>query len=100
MSDALQDAAARRPGTTAGPSLWKLSILAGVVAVVLGPMYLNHRAETKQDALIAGIEADAAKSARLADAKSQEEAAAEAERQAEREAELKAAGGRRSRRPG
>ena len=90
MSDALQDAAARRPGTTAGPSLWKLSILAGVVAVVLGPMYLNHRAETKQDALIAGIEADAAKSARLADAKSQEEAAAEAERQAEREAELKA----------
>ena len=88
MSDALQDAAARRPGTTAGPSLWKLSILAGVVAVVAGPMYLNHRAETKQDALIAGIEADAAKSARLADAKAQEEAAAEEERRAERDAEL------------
>ena len=90
MSDALQDAAARRPGATAGPSLWKLSILAGVVAVVAGPMYLNHRAETQQDTLIAGIEADAAKSARLADAKAQEEAAAEAERRAEREAELKA----------
>ena len=89
MSDALQDAAARRPGTTAGPSLWKLSILAAVVAFVLGPMYLNHRAETKQDALIAGIEADAAKSARLADAKAKEEAAAEEERQAERDAELK-----------
>ena len=89
MSDALQDAAARRPGTTAGPSLWKLSILAAVVAFVLGPMYLNHRAETQQDALIAGIEADAAKSARLADAKAQEEAAAEEERRAERDAELK-----------
>ena len=89
MSDALQDAAARRPGTTAGPSLWKLSILAAVVAFVLGPMYLNHRAGTKQDALIAGIEADAAKSARLADAKAKEEAAAEEERRAERDAELK-----------
>ena len=89
MSDALQDAAARRPGTTAGPSLWKLSLLVLVAAVVLGPMYLNHRAEVAQDGLIAGIEADAAKSERLAEAKAQEDAAAERARREAREAELR-----------